>query len=369
MQHKTCSLFRLSQDTSVDVIKTNFIPVLLSVMALAKSSWRKLVHDIRSGYIDSSLPIPSECRDILNEKLGGPCPARADQLREIFEQAESCNFKDVIPAIWPNVKMIQCACSGSYKSFVPILKHYCGPNVHISSFVLGCSEAGTYARVYRPTVNTSLFELVPHMFFEFIPFADISKEHPQALLSSEVQEGQVYELVLTTTTGFYRYRLGDLIKVVKLTNDKGPLFDLYGRSSMELVLTAQDHFFFESHLVEIMTGFISDVKSRVEYIASIDTTTYDRYIVWIESSECDVSSSTLAEFIDGKLQDIDSAYRDRRNEDVLKAMVVIKLKEGTFSKITEFMKSKTLGAEVQIKIPRVVINQVVEKILKENVLV
>ena len=249
------------KDTSVDVIKTNFIPVLMSVMALVKSSWRQLVYDVRSGSIDSSLPIPSECRDVLNEKLGGPCPARADQLREIFEQAESCNFKDVIPAIWPNVKMIQCACSGSYKSFVPILKHYCGPNVHISSFVLGCSEAGTYARVYRPTVNTSLFALVPHMFFEFIPFADISKEHPQALLSSEVQEGQVYELVLTTTTGFYRYRLGDLIKVVKLTNDKGPLFDLYGRSSMELVLTAYDHFFYESHLVEIMTEFVSDIKS------------------------------------------------------------------------------------------------------------
>ena len=356
------------KDTSVDVIKTNFIPVLMSVMALVKSSWRQLVYDVRSGSIDSSLPIPSECRDVLNEKLGGPSPARADQLREIFEQAESCNFKDVIPAIWPNVKMIQCACSGSYKSFVPILKHYCGPNVHISSFVLACSEAGTYARVYRPTVNTSLFELVPHMFFEFIPFADISKDHPQALLSSEVQEGQVYELVLTTTTGFYRYRLGDLIKVVKLTNDKGSLFDLYGRSSMELVLTAQDHFFYESHLVEIMTEFISDVKSQVEYIASIDTTTYDRYIVWIESSECSVDSSTLAEFIDGKLQDIDSAYRDRRNEDVLKAMVVIKLKEGTFSKITEFMKSKTLGAEVQLKIPRVVINQEVEKILKENII-
>ena len=75
----------------------------------------------------------------------------------------------------------------------------------------------------------------------------------------------------------------------------------------------------------------------MEYIASIDNTTYDRYIVWIESSECDVGSSTLAEFIDGKLQNIDS-------------------------KITEFMKSKTLGAEV-------VINQEVEKILKENVLV
>ena len=91
--------------------------------------------------------------------------------------------------------------------------------------------------------------------------------------------------------------------------------------------------------------------------------------MWIESSECDVDMSTLAEFIDGKLQNIDSAYRDRRNEFVLKAMVVIKLKEGTFSKITEFMKSKTLEAEVQLKIPRVVINQEVEKILKENVLV
>ena len=352
------------KDTSVDVIKTNFIPVLVSLLTDVKSTWRQMVSDVRSGLIDPSLPISSEYRYILNEKLGGPCPTRADQLQVIFEQAESSNFKDLIPALWPNVKMIQCACSGSYKSFIPILQHYCGPNVHISSFVLACSESGTYARVTRPTVNTSLFELVPHMFFEFIPFADINKEHPPTLLSGNVEEGQVYELVMTTTTGFYRYRLGDLVKVIEQTNDNGPLIDLYGRSS---VLTAFDHFFYEAHLVEIMTEFISDTKTRVEYAASIDTATYNRYIVWIESSESDVDSSTLADFFDGKLQDIDFDYNDKRRQGVLRPLVVIKVKEGTFSKIMDFMKSKTLGTEVQLKIPRLVINQEVERILKENV--
>ena len=61
-------------------------------------SSHQMVSDVRSGLIDPSLPISSEYRDILNEKLGGPCPTRADQLQVIFEQAESSNFKDLIPA-------------------------------------------------------------------------------------------------------------------------------------------------------------------------------------------------------------------------------------------------------------------------------
>jgi hypothetical protein len=354
------------KDTSVDVIKCNFIPVLISAMTDVKHKWHQMVSDIRSGIIDASLPISSEYRDVLNKKLGGPSPARADQLQMIFEQAESSNFKDIIPAIWPTVTTIQCACSGSYTSFIPMLQHYSGPNIHISSLLLACSEVGTFAYVARPGKETSLFKLVPHMFFEFIPFMANDQEQPPTLLGNEVEEGQIYELVMTATTGFYRYRLGDLVKVIEQTNE-GPLIDLYSRQGMELILKAFDHYFYEAHLVEVMTMFISSYKSRVEYIASVDTNTYNRYIVWIECSEDDVDSVELADFIDAKLQGLDHDYRGKRELGLFESLVVVKLNDGTFSKILDFMKSQTLGTEVQLKIPRVVIRQEIEEILKENV--
>ena len=40
------------------------------------------------------------------------------------------------------------------------------------------------------------------------------EENPDTLLMDEVEVGKRYEIVLTTTLGLYRYRLGDVIEIV-----------------------------------------------------------------------------------------------------------------------------------------------------------
>ena len=45
----------------------------------------------------------------------------------------------------------------------------------------------------------------------------------------QLDVGGVYELVLTTRMGLYRYRMGDIVKVVKF-NGKCPVYEFLYRS-------------------------------------------------------------------------------------------------------------------------------------------
>lgn len=63
-------------------------------------------------------------------------------------------------------------------------------------------------------VNGSEYILVPGaMFFEFIPIPKENRKK-QVLFMDQVEVGKSYELVITNLSGLYRYRMGDVIKVV-----------------------------------------------------------------------------------------------------------------------------------------------------------
>ena len=47
----------------------------------------------------------------------------------------------------------------------------------------------------------------------YLFFTNSSEENPKTLLLDEVEKGKNYELVMTTRTGLYRYRNGDVIEV------------------------------------------------------------------------------------------------------------------------------------------------------------
>ena len=348
------------KDTTVNVIKSIFIPVVLTAIVELKTKWRQIINDIRLGKINTNIPVAPEKCDALEKLLGGPDPARADALQTILQQAEELNFKDFIPTLWPNVKLINCLCSGNLECFIPTLKYYIGSSVHVSSFVYACSEAGTIGTPAKPHEQTSLFQLVPQHFYEFIPLAETSQDQPLTLLASEVEKGRIYEIVMTTHTGFYRYRNGDYIKVIE-QGDNGPLIDFYGRGKMTLCL--REHILYEVNIEQAITSFTSTTSSRVDYIVSIDDSTYSRYKIWIECSDV---RDNLDTFLDKSLQNVDETYKYDRQHDKIEQLEVVLLKIGTFSKILDFMKSKTYVAEAQLKIPRIVLQNEILLILEQN---
>lgn len=90
----------------------------------------------------------------------------------------------------------------------------------------GATEAGIIA---VQSWNRKGMTLLPlSVFHEFIPEAEWLKNRqnkayqPSTVLLDEVEEGKLYELVITNFYGmpFLRYRLGDLIKIISLRDDE-----------------------------------------------------------------------------------------------------------------------------------------------------
>ena len=349
------------KDTAVNELYAIFIPIMVSVIMVLKTKWRQMLTDIREGKIDLSLPISSDKRDILEAKLGDPDPSRADELQKIFEEAEKSDFRGFLSMIWPNLKTIKTLCSGNVASMIPTVKHYLQPHVHVSSFIYVCTEGDVLAVAAKPMQETSLFRLVPHVFFEFIPINDVKTDNPHTLLASELQVGQIYEIVFTVSSGFYRYRMGDHIKVIE-QSESGPLIDFHGRGKMTLSL--RNHDLYEINVEQAMEAIASTTSSRIDYIVSVDETTYSRYKIWIETSE-DLRSD-LDKFIDERLQNVDIIYKFGRDETTIDQLTVVKVKPGTFANIMEFMKSKTLNPEMQLKIPRMAITDEIKQILSKS---
>ena len=348
------------RDVSINVIRSTFIPVFVSALTELMLKWPQMVRDIETGQLDPSLPITVDERVVLEKLLGGPDPDQASRLREIFSQAEKSKFKDVIPAIWPNLKVVKCLCSGNLRCFIPTVRHYIGSDIHILSYMYGCSEFGICGLPVRPLTETSLFHLAPGNFYEFIPLDKSQEDQPKTLLPSEIEAGRIYELVVTTPMGFYRYRNGDYIKVVE-QGEGGPLIDFHGRRAMTLNL--REHILFAANIEEAMSVLTKATASRVDYCVSVDEKTYSKYIVWLE---CEGLSCGIDKELDESLQNVDETYKYDREHDKVDQLIVVRVKAGTFSKILAFMKSNTVSIEAQLKIPRIVVHDRIRTILTEG---
>lgn len=125
-------------------------------------------------------------------------------------------------------------------------------------------------------------------FFEFIPVVngkdDDEAPDTKTVLLDEVQEGKDYELVITNQSGFYRYRMGDVIRVIGFYNESPMITFKYRKKN---IVSIAGEKFTEDHLLSAVRSF-----ERKTGINVIDFCMYPdrdaepgRYVVLLEPEE------------------------------------------------------------------------------------
>lgn len=122
-----------------------------------------------------------------------------------LRRAMDSDTKVDVAELWPNLRLFA---SGGidvepYREWiakilpqVTVWEGYAASEAYIASQVL--PEPG--------------IQLMPDLnFFEFIPEAEVDSEEPTAVPISDVKKGSRYEMVITNSNGWYRYRLGDMV--------------------------------------------------------------------------------------------------------------------------------------------------------------
>ena len=201
------------------------------------------------------------------------------------------------------------------------------------------------------------------IFYEFIPMDQWGSEHPDVIPLWEVETGRNYAMVITTSSGLWRYTIGDTVRFTS-------------RDPYKFVITGRTRFFINAFGEELIVDNAENGLAQacaatgaqvLEYTAApvyMDAAGKCRHQWLVEFSREPADVAAFAQALDQALQHINSDYEAKRYKNItLQPLEVIVARPGVFH---DWLKSKgKLGG--QHKVPRLS-NQrdTLEEILKMN---
>ncbi|KAI9109910.1 hypothetical protein K1719_018951 [Acacia pycnantha] len=371
--HLLCGLIFREQ---VQLVSSLFAHNIVHAFRTFEQVWQELCTDIREGVLTNRVTVPSIGTAM--SKLIKPNPELANLIEHKCKGLD--DWYGLIPELFPNTKYILGIMTGSMEPYVTKLKHYAG-DLPLLSGNYGASEGGIASNV-NPKLPPELatYAVLPHVgYFEFIPLSD-SQQHnggstlpcvdPQPVGLTQVKIGEEYEIVTTNAAGLYRYKLGDVVKVMGFHNST-PELKFVRRSSVLLTINIDKNTEIDLQVaVAAATKLIArDKLEVVDYTSHVDVSSEPGHYVIFWEINGEASEELLSECCNCMDKSfVDAGYTTSRNTNGIGPLELCVLRRGTFQKIQDHI----LGfgaAALQYKTPRCVgpKHSEVLQILSENV--
>lgn len=244
-------------------------------------------------------------------------------LREILAHTGASNLADV----WPGLEVFfhggisMTPYRDQYAEIVPPGMRY-----------LECYNASEGFIAVQDSIHSPAMRLLLGCgtFFEFIPLADTLSDRPRILPAWEVEEGEVYALLLTSCNGLWRFPIGDTVRIESV-------------EPLRITVAGRTKSFINAFGEELMVENAEAALGRVcretgcsvaNYTAApVYTTDRTRgHHEWLIEFEHEPESlETFAAALDRALRDVNSDYDAKRSHDIFLApLTVVKGRPGVF---------------------------------------
>ncbi|KAF3567651.1 hypothetical protein DY000_02010948 [Brassica cretica] len=368
-------LLGLHFSKQVEFVASAFSYTIVQAFSLFEDTWRDICADIKEGSLSSRITLPKMRKAVL--ALIRPNPSLASLIEDVCTELESdVGWFGLIPKLWPNAKYVSSIMTGSMLPYLTKLRHYAG-GLPLVSADYGSTESwiGVNVDPQLPPEDVSFAVIPTFSYFEFTPLyrqqtqqdmcseGDFVEEKPVPL--SQVKLGQEYELVLTTFTGLYRYRLGDVVEVTGFHNGTPKLSFIYRR---KLILTINIDKNTEKDLQRVVDK-ASQLLSRTTQAEVVDFTSHadvtarpGRYIIYweIRGEAEDKALEDCCREMDAGF--VDHGYVVSRRMKSIGPLELRVVERGTFGEVAERCVGKCGGLN-QFKTPRCTTNSVMLDIL------
>ncbi|KAM1919377.1 hypothetical protein FF1_023891 [Malus domestica] len=356
----------------VEFITSAFAYSIVQSFIAFEELWKELYIDIRDGTLSKRIDLPKVRKAVLG--IISPNPILASKIEACCRELEGLDWFGLIPKLWPNAKYVYSIMTGSMQPYVKKLLRYAA-EVPLVSAEYGSTESwiGVNVDPCLPPEDVTFAVVPTFSYFEFIPLHrqkqdynlvmdDFIEDKPVPL--SQVKVGQEYEIVLTTITGLYRYRLGDVVEVAGFHNGTPKLNFICRR---KLILTVNIDKNTEKDLqivVERGSQLLSNSKAElIDFTSHADVLTQPGHYIIYWEIKGEVEERDLGECC----REMDASFVDhgyvvsRRNNSIgpLELRIV---ERGTFKKILEHFLGNG-SALSQFKTPRCTSNKVLLSIL------
>ncbi|KAK7396346.1 hypothetical protein VNO78_17279 [Psophocarpus tetragonolobus] len=345
--HLLCGLRNLDV---IDGITTPYAIGLIKAFGLLESNWEKLCDDLELDFH----------------------PELANRIRLI---CEGNNWGGIVYRLWPNTRYIRCVTTGSMKQYYQKLKYYAGkvPIIGGDYFASECC-VGLNLDIMQPPETTRFVMLPTFAYFEFLPFNmnndnDVSRETVDL---SSVEVGKMYEVVVTTYRGFYRYRLGDIVRVVGFYNSS-PLIEYVMRApkTPSEIVTEKDLISAVENFQLALTG--ATRIEIVEFASFLDQESMPKQLkVFLEVQEesnfledkLDELVKIFRNFISSLESCLGAIYKVQKDKGQLGSLLIFVIRPGAFNQLSELAIKNGTSAS-QYKPPKIIRNHEVVKLLEK----
>ncbi|TYG81615.1 hypothetical protein ES288_D01G019200v1 [Gossypium darwinii] len=356
----------------IECITSTFAYSMVQAFSSFEEQWEDICKDIKEGNVSSKITLPKMRKAVLD--IIEPNPSLASRIEAICKGLQGSDWFGLVPKLWPNAKYVYSIMTGSMQHYLKKLRHYCG------SLPLVSAEYGATESWIGVNLDPSLepekvtFAVMPTFsYFEFIPLyrqdqysgsgsVDFIEDDPVPL--SQVKVGQEYEIVLTTFTGLYRYRLGDVVEVSGFHNET-PKLKFICRRKLLLVINIDKNTEKDLQLVvEKGSQLLSKHRAELVDFTSHAKLTHQsgHYVIYWEIKGkveervlCECCREMDASFVD-------PGYVVSRRTNSIGPLELCIVERGAFKKILDYFIGN--GATLsQFKIPRCTNNETLLKIL------
>lgn len=304
-----------------------------------------LVKDIAEGTLTDHFDIPDNVRTYLKQRLLRANPNGSRKLADMANQRGQ-----LLPMDYWNQPVIGCWTGGTAGFQIKYVPEYFG-DVPIRDMGLVTSEGRHTIPIENDT--PSGVPSIESGFYEFVPLGGDSTE---ALEGHELQAGKSYRLLMTTSAGYYRFDIGDIVKCTGFVGE-APLLefvqksdrvgDLEGEKVTEHQVVEAAHAAARS--VGFQLGLITAVPRRLEH----EQPHYD-FLVEESDFPNPADATSFLEALDQELAKLNFLWKARRNEEVLQAPHLLILVEHEWDRCISAAVEKRGTGDYQYKHPGLV---------------
>ena len=317
------------EDRDMTYMVSTFMTNISDMLNFMKNNWEMIVHDIETGTVDKEMITDDAALERIRPYLK-PMPERAAELRKVFEQGFD---GPIVPKLWPRLSYVCAIGTGGFAVYTEKVKEFIG-DIPVDYLVYAASEGifGAASAMNEPRYDL----LTDSCFFEFLP-TDGTADEAHPLTIDQLEEGKEYEIVLTNLSGFYRYRIQDVVRVLGFHNTMPQITFAYRISQMVNIAAEKTT---EEHLNRAVKDLAAEIGCGIDdFSLYID---YDvdpaRYVLLIEPDR-QLDTSRLDEYariFEEKLRYANVEYAVVRDDKIIGHPIVLLQQQQTHALWREF---------------------------------
>jgi hypothetical protein len=201
--------------------------------------------------------------------------------------------------------MLSVWIGGSVGAYLPQLRQYYG-DLPVRDHGLSASEG----RMTIPLEDNSSAGVLEYssQYFEFIPESEHGKPNATVLEAHELQPGHKYYVLLTTSSGFYRYDIFDLVECVGFMG-QAPLLKFLNKGSHFSNITGEK--LSEFQVVEAVRAALAEIGRSLDvFTVAPEWGDPPGYVLLHEARGAD-RGDELADRVDAHLARLNCEYAQR----------------------------------------------------------